>query len=82
VFGGGKEQGRCTDVGSDRVRTFKPEIGDPVNDELCHSGRLEQVVSSLRVSEARQIDRYKMRVFGQTRPHLLKRIKALRPRAQ
>ena len=34
------------------------------------------------MTEARQADRYQMRMLGQSRPHRLGREQALRPRAQ
>jgi hypothetical protein len=68
--------------GSDGVWTLEPQRVDEADHELTHRARRQQLVATLGMTEARQVDRHQMRMLGQSRPHRLESQQALRPRAQ
>jgi len=82
MCGRGEEQGRGADVGPDGVRILEPQRVGEADHELAHRSRRQQIVATLGMTEAWQVDRHQVCVFGQSRPHRLEGEQALGPRVQ
>jgi hypothetical protein len=65
VQGGGEQRGAGADVGADDVWVLEPERVGGADDELAHRPRRQKRVAALRMTEAGQVDRDQMRVFGE-----------------